>query len=613
MLESITSPSDLKNISLEQKKMLAAEIRKKIIDTVNCTGGHLASNLGAVEMTIALHSVLSAPRDKLIFDVGHQCYAHKLLTGRYAQFDSLRQFQGISGFTRPNESEYDLVASGHASDSISLALGFAKARDIRKDEYHVAAVIGDGALTGGMSYEALNDAGQSKTRMLIVLNDNKMSISPNVGSVSMHLTHMRQSSAYRSMKQHVRSWINRLPKGGRRMETIFTRVKNSLKALLVSDRFFDALDVEYLGPINGHDIGEMERVFKMALTYDRPVVVHIVTRKGKGYPPAEDNPSIYHGIEPQTDHEKTQLPNTLENCGKTACSWLIEKAGEDKDIVCISAAMLSGTGLDRFQNAFPNRCYDVGIAEEHAVALSAGLALNGLKPYVALYSTFAQRAYDQININVCLNRAPVRLLIDRSGLNGADGETHQGVFDTGLLRGLPGVTVAAPASIEELHSLLKLSQTAQGPFAIKYPKFLPRNGNKEDITLGKWSTERTGRGIAIISYGRMLSVAMRTAARLREKGFDPSVINARFLKPLDEEMVKATVNTHRLTYVLEDCVQCGSLGEALSVYGKVLCLCVPDAYIPAGTIEQQQKLCGLDEESVEYRILTDAKESQLWP
>ena len=610
MLENITSPSQLKELTLKQKTALAAEIRAKITDTVLRNGGHLASNLGAVEMTIALHSVLNAPEDKLIFDVGHQCYTHKLLTGRYERFDTLRTFGGISGFTRPNESEYDLVASGHASDSISLALGFAKARDLKGEDSNVAVVLGDGALTGGMCYEALNDAGQSKTRMLIVLNDNEMSISRNVGSMSKHLTHMRQSNVYRSFKQSLRRWINRLPKGSRRMERFFTRIKNAFKALLVSDMFFDALDIEYLGPIDGHDIKEMERVFKTALTFDKPVVVHIVTRKGKGYAPAEENPGAFHGVAPETE-KKTINENHLHSCGKAACAWLIEKAKDDPGIVCISAAMLAGTGIEQFKEAYGDRCFDVAIAEAHGAALAAGLALSGMKPYYALYSTFAQRAYDQININICLNRAPVKLLIDRSGLNGADGETHQGVFDTGWMTALPNLTICAPSNIEELNMALDLSLQAKEPFAIKYPKVLPKGENCAPVAKGCWRVAREGEDIALISYGRMLQVALEAAQMLEKEGQRISVINALFLKPIDEALFAKTAITHKRIYVLEDSVLSGSLGEFLASKAKVTCLCLPDEYIPAGTISEQLAYCKLTAADFVQRIHADAKDEAL--
>ena len=574
---------------------------------MNENGGHLASNLGTVEMTIALHSVLNAPTDKLIFDVGHQCYTHKLLTGRNESFNTLRKFGGISGFTRPYESEYDLVASGHASDSISLALGFAKARDLKGEDYNVAVVLGDGALTGGMCYEALNDAGQSKTRMLIVLNDNEMSISHNVGSMSKHLTHMRQSNFYRGFKQFLRKLINRMPKGGGRLERFLSRIKDSLKALLVSDMFFEALNIEYLGPIDGHDIKEMERVFKTALTYEKPVVVHVVTKKGYGYEPAEKNPSAYHGVNAKSHASEEKAVS----CGKAVSDWLIKKAATDDTLVCISAAMLSGTGLDTFSTVYPDRCFDVAIAEAHGAAFAAGLALNGMKPYIALYSTFAQRAYDQININICLNRAPVKILIDRSGLNGPDGETHQGVFDTGFLSALPNLTVAAPATVNELYRMLSLSYESCEPFAVKYPKALPEGNKCDAFLIGSWHTAHKGHDVAIITYGRMLSVAEKALDLLKAYGLEPTLVNARFIKPIDVKLLQKIINSHKLIFVVEDSVESGSLGQKISEYTKSVSLCVPDSYIPAGTVEEQLKLCGLDAETIADKIMRKARKEGL--
>ena len=607
MLENIKDPSRLKGLSVSEKQALAGEIRDKIIDTVSRNGGHLASNLGAVELTIALHSVLSVPRDKLLFDVGHQCYAHKLLTGRYERFDTLRKAGGVSGFPRRDESEYDEVSSGHASDSVSLALGMARARELKNEDYNIALVLGDGALTGGMVYEALNDAGQCRAKMLIVLNDNEMSISPNVGSLARHLTHMRQSGGYRGLKQTVKKLIYKLPKGGKSTEKLFTRLKNAVKALFVSDQLFESLGIEYLGPIDGHDIAEMERVFSRALTYEMPVLVHVVTRKGKGYPPAEATPEAFHGVGPFDKLTgKTKNASIEPSCGKAVSDWLIEHAKADKRICAVSAAMLDGTGLAAFKAEYPDRCFDVGIAEGHAAGMTAGMAINGLKPYLALYSTFMQRAYDQINADICLNRAPVTLLVDRSGLNGADGETHQGVFDTSLLRGLPGLTVTAPANMRELRRMLDLSLLADGPFAIKYPKCLPDDGNDPVFELGEWEEEKRGKDACIISYGKMLETAREAAGKLVTSGIDCGIVNARFIKPLDEALLSRVFSVYKRLFVLEDSVRTGSLGEEIATLApegaSVDLLCVPDRYIPAGTVAEQQRMCGLDAGSVADRI-----------
>ncbi|MCR4622010.1 MAG: 1-deoxy-D-xylulose-5-phosphate synthase [Clostridiales bacterium] len=615
MLEKIDSPRQLKSLSLKEKQALAGEIREKIIDTVSRNGGHLASNLGAVELTIALHSVLDAPKDKLLFDVGHQCYAHKLLTGRYERFSSLRKAGGISGFTRRDESEYDEVNSGHASDSVSLALGMARARELRGEDCNIALVLGDGALTGGMVYEALNDAGLSCAKMLIVLNDNEMSISKNVGSLAKHLTRMRQSGGYRGLKQSVKKLIYRLPKGGKSTERLFTRIKNAVKALFVSDQFFESLEIEYLGPIDGHDIGEMERVFSKALTYDVPVLVHVVTKKGKGYPPAEETPGLFHGVGPFDRLTGKPLRTRAEHsCGKAVANWLISRAETNKRICAVSAAMLDGTGLSAFNDAFPDRCFDVGIAEGHAAGMAAGMALNGMKPYLALYSTFMQRAYDQINLNICLNRAPVTLLIDRSGLNGADGETHQGVFDTSLLCGLPGLCVAVPASINELERMMELSLEADMPFAVKYPKSLPEGHSDAVFGIGEWDKTRNGHAACIISCGRMLKTANEAADKLASSGIDCAIVNARFLKPLDEALLKQVFAENRFVFTLEDSVRTGSLGEEIASRAPagvhVRLLCVPDKYIPAGSAEEQLKMCALDAESVAGAVYETLKEGE---
>ena len=614
MLEKINTPAELKSLSLKDKQALAEEIREKITDTVSRNGGHLASNLGAVELTIALHSVLNAPKDKLLFDVGHQCYAHKLLTGRYARFDTLRQAGGVSGFPRRDESEFDEVSSGHASDSVSLALGMARARELKGENYNIALVLGDGALTGGMVYEALNDAGLARAKMLIVLNDNEMSISQNVGSLAKHLTHMRQSGGYRGLKQTVKKLIYRLPKGGKSTEKLFTRVKNAVKALFVSDQFFESLGIEYLGPIDGHDIEEMQRVFSRALTYDVPVIVHVVTKKGKGYLPAEETPGAFHGVGPF--NRETGRPLTADagaSCGSVISDWLIKHAEKDKRICAVSAAMLDGTGLAAFKETYLDNCFDVGIAEGHAAGMAAGMAINGLKPYLALYATFMQRAYDQINVNICLNRAPVTLLIDRSGLSGADGETHQGVFDTQLLRGLPGLTVCAPSGMAELGRMLDLSLLADAPFAIKYPKSLP-DGGAAGFGIGEWDEEKRGKDACVISFGRMLGTARKTASILAGSGIDCGVVNARFLKPLDETLLNSIFAGYKQIFVLEDSVRAGSLGEEIASLApagvKVGLLCVPDKYIPAGTVAEQLRMCGLDAESAADAIRKTVKEDE---
>lgn len=600
MLELIHSPQDLKTLSYAQKADLAQEIRKTIIDTVSKNGGHLASNLGSVEMTIAMHCVFHAPKDKIIFDVGHQSYTHKLLTGRYGLFSGLRCMDGISGFTRIKESEYDTVCSGHASDSISLAVGFARARDLLCEDHCVVSVLGDGALTGGMCYEALNDAGQSKERIIILLNDNEMSISKNVGALSTHLTHLRQSKFYRSLKQKVRRIINVLPNGGTRTERFISKIKDSLKTLLVSDTFFDSLDIEYLGPINGHDIKEMERVFENAKNYDKPVVIHCITEKGRGYEPARTQPNRFHGVS-SFDKITGSLPaSSVKSCGKLACEWLIGKAQTNPGITCISAAMLSGTGMESFASAFPKRCFDVGIAEEHAITMACGQALGGLRPYVAIYSTFLQRAFDQLLMDMSLNQAPVTFLIDRFGLTGADGETHQGIFTNSLLKTIPGMLIAIPANTSELLCMLEQSIDTPSFMAICYSKYLPSSDVSCSFRIGNWGTIREGKETCIISYGMLLQQLSDLCRNIYPEF---TLINARYIKPMDSELLDHIKKTHRRIFVFEECVQSGSLSEAVAEYYandseiKVHGKYIENGFVAAGTIEQQRKICGLSNES----------------
>ena len=614
MLETISSPKDLKALTLGQKKALAEEIRSEILNTVSKNGGHLASNLGTVELTIALHSVMDLPSDKLIFDVGHQCYTHKLLTGRQDAFHTLRKSGGISGFTRIDESEYDVNCSGHASDSISLAVGMAKARDLMGGKEKIAVLLGDGALSGGMCFEALNDAGQSRTPLVIVLNDNEMSISKNVGAISKYLTHMRQSGIYRGFKQFVRSLVDKLPSGGKGTRKFLTRMKDAFKSLVVSDSFFGSLDVEYLGPIDGHDIRELERVLKKAFTYDKPVVVHAVTKKGKGYRFAEEQPHKFHGVDPFNPATGEPLKKKAPTMGAFAAAKLAEMGNGNQSVAAITAGMLDGTGLECFRKIHPERCYDVGISEEHAAALAAGMSLKGMRPYLAVYSTFLQRAYDQVNIDICLNKVPVTLLIDRAGLNGADGETHQGVFDVSLLMGLPNLTICSPATRQELMRDMELSLEQSGPFAIRYPKTLPE-GNYEPFEAGVWEEVEPISDNVIITFGRMTEICGRVCEKLKEKGISAGLVNARTLKPMDEKELKRIAETAKHVFTVEDDMLPGSFGNAaagrLRTYRHdldITVLALPERYIPAGSIEQQLKMCGLDADTITSKMITKIQE-----
>ena len=609
MLENITAPKNLKGLSKPQLKTLAEEIRAKIISTVSENGGHLASNLGDVELTLALHIAFDAPEDKIIFDVGHQCYAHKLITGRYNAFDTLRQQNGISGFTRRDESEYDTVSAGHASDAISLATGIARARDLNGQGFNVCAVLGDGALTGGMCYEALNDLGHKKTRLVIVLNDNEMSISKNVGAMSKHLTLMRQSGFYRSAKQRVRDFFSRLPKGGRMLTNLFRNFRDAVKKFVIDDTFFNSLDIEYLGPIDGHDIGSMVKVLKKTKEYDRPVVVHVVTQKGRGYKPAESSPEKFHGAAPfYIDSGKAKNSAEL-SCGGIAAEYIAELAKTDKSIACVSAAMLEGTGLKRFNDAYPERCFDVGIAEEHAMTLAAGLALGGMHPFLALYSTFLQRAYDQLIMNGALNHVGLTLLIDRAGLNGEDGETHQGIFDIALLNTVPDIFICSPSNQNQLKRLIDLSFKTDVPFAIRYPKRLPK-GENIPIVLGKWIRLRSGQDAEIAASGRFVSVALKCAQMLKQRDINVGVADALFLKPLDTDFISGCVRSKVPVITIEDGIIAGGFGEAvkrsietLGGTNRVLTLGVPDKFIKQAKVEEQIHALRLDAQSITDRII----------
>ena len=620
MLNEIRSPEDVKRLTKEQKTALAREIREKLIETVSETGGHLASNLGTVELTIALHCAFNAPTDKIVFDVGHQSYTHKMLTGRAQKMDTLRQKDGVSGFPRISESEYDTTNAGHASDAISLALGMARARDLRGEKHAVVVVTGDGAMTGGMCYEALNDAGESKTRLIIILNDNEMSISPNVGSFSRHLTHARQSNFYRSFKQGVRTRLSRMPHVGGRLHRVLSRVRDSIKSLVVNDFFFDSLNIEYLGPIDGHDIDEMTRVFRSALRYDEPVLIHVVTHKGRGYAPAEEHPDRFHGITPFEKDTGELKKEPGVSSGEVAAQTLAARAETDGRIVCVSAAMLQGTGIADFQSRFPERCFDVGIAEEHAVAMAAGLALGGLKPYVAIYSTFLQRAYDQTAMNVSLNGAPVTLLVDRAGLNGADGETHQGVFDIGFLRAIPGLTLASPRNTGELKRMLELSYAMNAPFAVRYPKKLDE-GQSSDFHVGEWEEMRSGRDVCLLACGRMVQNALDAAKILEERGISAQVVNARFLSPMDERVLAEIAASDIPVETLEDGMISGGFGEGaaaaiarLGGRNRVVNIGVPRTFVAQAAVSEQMRMCGMDAQTAAdaaQTLLEAQRESKL--
>ena len=614
MLEQIHDPSDLKKMNLKQLKQLAEELREEIIKVVSKQGGHLSSNLGMVELTIAMHYVFDAPEDKLVFDVGHQTYAHKLLTGRYTQFQNLRARDGASGFPQAEESEYDSFTAGHASTAISAALGMARSRDIMHDDYNVVALVGDGALTGGMCYEALNDAGQSNTRMIVILNDNAMSIAPNVGAMSQYLTHLRQSKTYRAFKRTIRRCLAKIPKIGMPLFRFLEWFRDMLKSMFIDGRFFDALGFEYIGPIDGHDLKHLIRILRRSKDATEPLLIHAVTQKGKGYRPAEDHPDQYHGVAPFLMESGEQRGEAHIACGAIAAKQLAEMAENDIRICAISAAMPTGTGLNLFQDAHPERFFDVGIAEEHAVTMAAGMAFQGMKPYVAIYSTFLQRAYDQIMMDVCRNALPVTFMIDRAGLVGADGATHQGVMDLTYLRSIPNMIVAAPRDIRDLKKLMALSQNVQMPMAIRYPKegddMGPGIQTQRDFGIGDWELLSSGQDVMIFAVGRMVQLAMQASIELMGQHISAGVVDARFIKPMDREMLIRQASQAKLVVTIEENVLAGGFGEgvmeilsqeALNI--PILTMGIPDRFVTHASIDQQLEACGLSSLQIARRIL----------
>ncbi len=613
LLEQIHSPQDLKKLNIRQLRQLAGELREEIIKVVSDRGGHLSSNLGVVELTIAMHYVFDTPEDKLFFDVGHQSYAHKLLTGRYDEFSKLRSRGGPSGFPQIEESEYDSFTAGHASTAISAALGVARTRDIMRDDFNIVAVVGDGALTGGMCYEALNDVGLSQTRMIVVLNDNAMSIAPNVGALSQYLTRLRQSNGYRAFKRGVRNGLERIPRIGAPLFRFLERFRDWLRSLFVDGQFFEALGIRYLGPVDGHDLKRLIRVLKRSRNETEPVLIHIVTQKGKGYEPAEERPDVFHGVAPFLVESGESKQDSMTACGKIAADQLVGMAESDIRICVVTAAMAAGTGMDVFQDAHPDRFFDVGIAEEHAVTMAAGMAWQGMKPYVAIYSTFLQRAYDQIAMDVCRNALPVTFLIDRAGLVGADGATHQGVFDLSYLRSIPNMIIASPRDIRDLKKLVALSRDVNYPMAIRYPKdgedLGPGIQSQRDFEIGEWELISSGADVMIFAVGRMVQLSMQATIELTGKHIAAGVVDARFIKPMDRKMLVEQARSAKLVVTIEENMISGGFGEGLldilneeSIEVPVLTLGVPDRFVPHATVAQQLEACGLSAQQIARRI-----------
>lgn len=614
ILDKINKPNDIKRIDPEEYEQLAQEIRQFLIDSISKTGGHLASNLGVVELTMALHIVFDLPTDKLIWDVGHQSYTHKILTGRKNQFNKLRKYGGMSGFPKRNESDYDAFDTGHSSTSISAGLGYASARNITGEDYHVISVIGDGALTGGMAYEALNNASSLKKNFIIVLNDNSMSISENVGGISRILDDVRSSYSYYDLKEDVKNTLHKLPNGDALVEKI-KKTKSNIKQFIVPGQIFEDMGIQYLGPVDGHNIHKLIKIFNIAKRVDSPVLVHVVTQKGHGYAPAEKNPSRFHGIGPfDIKTGKSLSVGKGESYSAVFSRKICDIAKNDRSVVAITAAMPDGTGLDKFKKWFPDRFFDVGIAEEHAVTFSAGLAAGGMKPVFAVYSSFLQRAFDQILHDVCMQQLHVVFAIDRAGLVGSDGETHQGIFDLSFMSVIPNMTIIAPKNGWELENALEFAlEHFYGPIAIRYPRGCAYTGLSEyvqPIEYGKSELIHEGSHICLMAVGNMMETALTTGERLKEYNIDATIVNARFVKPIDEDMICDIADEHELLVTLEENVYTGGFGEAVSRYTQMnglnirtLGIALPDDYIEHGNVDILKHEAGIDAEAVFDRIM----------
>ncbi len=613
LLEKIEQANDIKQIAPEDYGVLAEEIRQFLIQTISVTGGHLGSNLGAVELTMALHLFLNLPEDKLIWDVGHQSYTHKILTGRRDGFVNLRKFGGMSGFPKRKESDCDCFDTGHSSTSISAGLGMVKARDIQGGSQTIVSVIGDGSLTGGMAYEALNNASRLETNFIIVLNDNNMSISENVGGVSKYLNNIRTADTYLGLKEGVYNSLHGKSKYGDKVVSQIRRAKSSFKHLVVPGMFFEDMGITYLGPVDGHNIPEMVHMLKEARKVKKAVLLHVITQKGRGYTPAERHPARFHGAEPfDIETGIPSAPRTKANYTDIFSTVMCKLGQRDEKVVAITAAMPDGTGLKRFRNMYPERFFDVGIAEEHAVTFAAGLAAGGLKPIVAIYSSFLQRAYDQILHDVCSQNLSVVFCIDRAGLVGSDGETHQGIFDLSYLSSIPNMHIMAPKNKWELSDMIKFALAYGGPMAIRYPRGEAFDGLKnirEPIVYGKSETIYQEKDILLLAVGSMVKVALDVREQLIEQGFACSLINARFVKPIDEEAIRQACKGHQLIVTMEENVASGGFGEKvreyvdrLGVSTQVLGITIPDEYVEHGNVELLKQEIGIDAHSIVEKV-----------
>lgn len=609
LLEKIQKENDIKKLNPEELDLLAQEIREFLIEKISVTGGHLASNLGVVELTMALHLAFELPEDKIIWDVGHQSYTHKILTGRRDGFDKLRKYGGMSGFPKRKESDCDAFDTGHSSTSISAGLGYAAARDIQHQKYNIVSVIGDGSMTGGMAYEALNNAARLKSNFIIVLNDNNMSISENVGGMSRYLNGLRTADAYTGLKQGVEETLKRIPVKGEKIVYQIKKTKSGIKQLIVPGMLFEDMGLTYLGPVDGHDIKKLYKIFCEAKRLNRAVLVHVLTKKGKGYRPAEENPARFHGPGPfEIETGELKNPPVKDSYTDIFSKVICDIGKKDEKVVTITAAMAHGTGLVHFAKRFPERFYDVGIAEEHAVTFAAGLAAGGMKPVLALYSSFLQRAYDQTVHDVCLQNLPVKLMIDRAGLVGSDGETHQGMFDLSYLSMIPNMTILSPKNRWEMADMVRYAVDFEYPVAVRYPRGEAYEGLRsfrEPIEYGKSEMLYEESEIAILFVGHMAELAVQVRDGLKENGFPCTLVNARFVKPLDEQMLKRLAKSHRLLVTIEENVWTGGYGQ------QVLCnvarqelpldvqsFAIPDEYVEHGNVAILRRETGLEKESI---------------
>lgn len=614
ILERIQKENDIKTLTPKELDILRDEIREFLVESISKTGGHLASNLGVVELTMALHLAFDLPKDKIIWDVGHQSYTHKLLTGRKDGFATLRQLGGMSGFPKTIESESDCFNTGHSSTSISAGLGMAHARELTGEDYYVVSVIGDGALTGGMAFEALNNASQLKSNFIIVLNDNNMSISENVGGLNRYLSNFRTADAYSGLKENVKHSLSQIPGVGKKMVQKIHNAKSGLKQLFVPGMLFEEMGLIYLGPVDGSNIAAMRKTFNEAKRVDGPVLVHVLTKKGAGYLPAERHPARFHGTEPF--EIETGIPSNKRkkaNYTDVFSTVMLKLAERNPKVVAITAAMTDGTGLKRFHLNYPERFFDVGIAEEHAVTFAAGMAKMGLIPVFAVYSSFLQRAYDQIMHDVCLQNLPVVFAIDRAGLVGSDGETHQGIFDLSFLSTIPNMTILAPKNKWELSDMMKFAVAFGAPIAVRYPRGLAYDGLKEfrePVVLGKSEMIYEESEVALFALGGMVAIAEEVRNRLKERGHSCTLVNARFAKPFDEEMIRRLAGTHKLLVTMEENVKSGGMGEHIESFlfsqkldVSILTVSVPDQFVEHGNVNALREMLGIDAASVAARIL----------